>query len=124
MRVFKLLPLILFMSLVSCNNDICKSPTYDIVEVDLVPNSLKEKQRIWVTETIRAASQHMTGGDYEDVDETIEEVGEQSENLFSIKCLVLRKTFYVTNGNYYMNIDILPDEMSPEELEIFKGLTK
>ena len=120
MRLFKLLPLILLMS---CNNDI-KSPTYDVVEVDLVPDSLKEKQRTWVTETIRAASQHMTGGDYEDVDETIEEVTYQSENLFSVKCLVLRKTFYVTKGNYYNHIDILPDKMSATELEIFKGLTK
>ena len=56
--------------LTSCSSD-DEYPRYTLETIKYVPDSLKIKHRTWVTETIRAASQHMTGGDYEDVDVTI-----------------------------------------------------
>ena len=50
-----------------------KYPKYSICEIEFVPDSLKQEHRKFIIETVRAGSQNMTGGDYEDVDETIQQ---------------------------------------------------
>lgn len=45
-------------------------PKYRLTTIQYVPDSLKSEYSKFITETVRAASQQMNGGDYEDVDET------------------------------------------------------
>lgn len=93
--------------------------TYSLTTIRFVPDSLKEKQRQWVTETIKAASQHMTGGDYEDVDDTIDQARITSEDLFEVQVVGLLKDF---NNVNYQNRMILPKDMNPYERKVLDSL--
>ena len=65
-----------------------------------VPDSLKVKRQEWITKTVSAASLHMTGGDYEDPEDLIEEVTEQSVSLFSVEEEGIRTIEYDILGLY------------------------
>lgn len=116
------LGLVLMFSLESCNHKYTQPeyPQYSITTKAVVPDSLREDQRKFVVETVRAASQHMTGGDYEDVDDTIDQARLTSEDLFSIEVQCL----YKIDGPSENGTTILPQHFTSKEKEIFRKLTK
>ena len=110
--------LITIFTLTSCK-DHEEYPYYSITTVDYIPDSLKTKHRTWITETIRAASQNMTGGDYEDIDDTIRESKETANEIFSTKTMALKKEI---NDNYWEDIIITPKDFSDYEEKVFDSL--
>ncbi len=115
----KLVKLVLILLIfTSCTKEV-KYPIYSLIKIDYVPDSLKVKQREWVKETIRAASQQMTGGDYEDVDETISQAKETADELFKVSVLGLRKQPTDDEWNYFY---LRPDEMTPYEKTLLDSL--
>lgn len=93
--------------------------TYSLITIRFVPDSLKDKQRLWVVEAIKSASQHMTGGDYEDVDETIDQARITSEDLFEVEELGLIKKIADVN---YQDVQILYKNMTPYEKKVMDSL--
>jgi len=101
----------------SCENNKPEYPKYELSSTIAVPDSLKPQYREWVKETVRAASQQMTGGDYEDADETIKQAEETGLNIFgkAQPCLQV----FVAQYNYYkVNLS----EMNEKEKQIFDSL--
>lgn len=96
-----------------------KYPRYEIQVVEVVPDSLKTKQQNFITETIRAANQRLTAGDYEEVYETVYAVRNVSTELYSVQVVALKKRISGAYGNY---IYILPENMTEEEKRIFQEL--
>ena len=94
MKRIKQIAVYSFCTLLVCVFNSCSEektyPRYELVTVTVIPDSLKNEHRTWITETVRAASQNMTGGDYEDVDETIIQCEETAEKLFGVKVKGLR----------------------------------
>ena len=111
-----LLLAVVFLS--SCNSE--KYPKYSLATIDYVPDSLKAEHRKFITETVRAASQHMTGGDYEDVDETIQQAHTTANNIFSVKVIGLKKELY---ENEWDALRIKPQDFTAEEKRIFDSLS-
>jgi hypothetical protein len=96
-----------------------KYPKYSLEKIDYIPDSLKSKHQEYTKELVRAASQHMTGGDYEDVDETIIQAKRTADELFQVSVIGLRKEI---NENYWDSFDLRPDELSPSEKKILENL--
>lgn len=94
-------------------------PQYSLVTFSEVPDSLKADHREWVKETVRAANQNLTAGDYEDIDDTIEEVMRTSESLFSVETITLRKKLGEGDFEY---TDLNPKELTIKEKVILKNL--
>lgn len=111
--------LILIILFSSCYKSKSEYPKYSLTTISEVPDSLKSQQREWIKETIRAASQHMIGGDYEDVDETIDQAKRTSDQLFYIDYLSLRKE---VDENVYRDIIIKPKDMNTYEKKVFDSL--
>ena len=101
----------------SCNNE--KYPKYSLTTIQYIPDSLKAEHRKFITETVRAASQHMTGGDYEDVDETIIQAERTADNVFSVSVIGLGKQI---DDNYWNNLKLLPSQFTPYEKRVFDSL--
>lgn len=110
----KLMLVAVLFSLVSCNED--KYPKYSLTTIEFVPDSLKVEHRKFITETVRAASNQMTGGDYEDVDETIIQAERTADNIFSLSVVGLRKE---TDGN---SLELKPNELNVYEKKILDSL--
>lgn len=108
----------------SCDRPIPKvqkpTITYELGSASFVPDSLKDDQRKFVIETVRAASQHMTGGDYEDVDDTIEQAQETSEELFEVTVPTLYKVINDHGEKTYVHI--LPEQLNEREKRILDSL--
>lgn len=85
----KLMLVAVLFSLTSCGEE--KYPKYSLITIEFIPDSLKAEHRKFITETVRAASNQMTGGDYEDVDETIIQAERTADNIFSSSVVGLRK---------------------------------
>jgi len=117
-KIVSLLVILIVFS--SCKEEKPTFPHYTLETVNYVPDSLKKEHREWIKETVRAGSQHMTGGDYEDVDETIMQAERTADNLFERKVLGLRKQI---NENFWDDILLRPDELTPREKKIFDSLT-
>jgi len=114
----KLITLLTIVLLTSCSEKKEeKYPTYKIITSSFVPDSLKKEYRIFITETVRAASQHMTGGDYEDADETIEQAQETAFKIFSIE-----KPALIVKYADWEYMRILEQDMNEKEKAIFKKL--
>ncbi len=79
----------------------CSVAAYTLI----VPDSMKTKQQEWITSTVKAASFHLSAGDYEHVDRTINEVTEQSYKLFSVQ----------VNGLIHIKVEYEPSELIPYE---------
>lgn len=94
--------------------------SHRIVTEIFVPDSLMDDYRIWITETVRAASQHVTGGDYEDVHETIRQVEITGERIFGKKELCLS----ISYNSDYNNIVVRQKDMTKEQRQIFQQLLK
>lgn len=102
----------------SCGNE-NKYPIYSLETIEYIPDSLKTEHRIWITETIRAASQHMTGGDYEDIDATIRQAKSTADELFQVNVIGLRKKI---NENYWDDLHLKPNELNQKEKVILDSL--
>lgn len=113
--------LVVISSLTSCLEPIKKDvyPKYSLTTMSIVPDSLKREQREWVKETIRAANQNLTAGDYEDIDDTIDETWSTSEKLFEVDVICLYKDLGPEAGN---SILIRPNEMTKKEKQILINL--
>ena len=86
------LPLLLFAFTFVCFTISCETqpqvdeyPKYMYYTRSVVPDTMKPKMAQWITETIRASNQQMTGGGYEDPEDVIEATGELAERLFSVE---------------------------------------
>jgi hypothetical protein len=113
----KLMLVAVLFSLVSCNED--KYPKYSLTTIEFVPDSLKVEHRKFITETVRAASNQMTGGDYEDVDETIIQAERTADNIFSSSVVGLRKEI---DENYWNSLELKPNELNVYEKKILDSL--
>ena len=113
----KLMLVAVLFSLVSCNED--KYPKYSLTTIEFVPDSLKAEHRKFITETVRAASNQMTGGDYEDVDETIIQAERTADNIFSSTVVGLRKEI---DENYWNSLELKPNELNVYEKKILDSL--
>lgn len=101
----------------SCNSE--KYPKYSLTTIHYIPDSLKDEHRKFITETVRAASQHMTGGDYEDADETIYQAELTAERVFSVSVIGLKKQI---NENYWNDLELLPSQFTDYEKMVFDSL--
>lgn len=115
--------LLIITILTSCgydeNNPRPTYPQYFITTSTSVPDSLKERQQQWIVDIVAAASNQMTGGDYEDVDDTIDEAVEQSEKLFGRKNI---RYWLNPNAQQYNSIELRDDQMSEKQKKIFKRI--
>lgn len=118
---FACILVILALSLVGCQvEDDREKVEYRIVPIYHVPDSLKEAHRNFIIEATRAASQHMSAGEYEEVDETIEQAEITADRLFQVKTIGLERVFPRRNG--YISEDILPKDFTAHEKRIFDSL--
>lgn len=102
----------------SCERRV-KYPIYSLARISCVPDSLKEKHREWIKETIRASNQHLSAGDYEDIDETIEQVESTASSLFEVSVMGLRKQ---VDSDAYSAINLTPNELTPYERTVLDSL--
>ena len=116
-RLTKLTLVAVLFLLTSCKED--KYPKYSLVSIDFIPDSLKTEHRKFITETVRAASNQMTGGDYEDVDETIIQAERTANNIFSSRVIGLRKQ---VDNNYWNDLKLKPNELNRFEKLILDSL--
>lgn len=96
-------------------------PKYSLDKIEYIPDSLKDEHREWIKETIRAASQYMTGGDYENVNVTIKQAKWTADELFSVEVIGLRKQI---NSNSFDDLKLAPSELSEKETKIIDSLLK
>ena len=113
----KLMLVAVLFSLVSCNED--KYPKYSLTTIEFVPDSLKAEHRKFITETVRAASNQMTGGDYEDVYETIIQAERTADNIFSSTVVGLRKEI---DENHWNSLELKPNKLNVYEKKILDSL--
>ena len=102
----------------SCEEGI-KYPRYSIETIGYIPDSLKREYREWVKETVRAASNNMNGGDYEDADNTIWAAKYAADELFKVKVVGMRKEI---NDESWDDLKILPRDMNEHEIYVFDSL--
>jgi DNA replication initiation complex subunit (GINS family) len=111
----------LAVSVISCNvepdKNYVNTNVYALSSIEYIPDSLKSQYREWVKETVRAASQNMTGGDYERADKTIMQAEESGKRLFGEEILGLRVKY-----SEYIYKYVTPSEMTSEEKDIFNKL--
>ena len=89
--------LLLVFSLISCEEK--QEIHYRYKTIKVVPDSLKEKQQLFVVETVKAASFHMTGGDYEDPEDVIQQAKTTFEDIHGIPVEGLVKDFVFIKYN-------------------------
>ena len=115
--LYTLLVVVLF-SFTSCINN----PTYPYYTLDqtrTIPDSLKEKHREWIKETVRATNQHLSAGRYENVTESIQQAKYTADELFGVLEFGLRK-----HQNQYYSDDIIIEKskMTVVQLNILDSL--
>lgn len=104
----------------SCNTQKQKDVTpkiyYRYTQITVIPDSNMVRMSEWITKTVEAASKNMTGGDYEDPEDVIEQVEETAERLFSVKVDALE---FLKDG-YWKTLT--QERMTKEELHIMDSL--
>lgn len=113
----KLMLVAVLFSLTSCHEE--KYPKYSLTTIKFIPDSLRAEHRKFITETVRAASNQMTGGDYEDVDETIVQAERTADNIFSSNIIGLRKQI---DDSPWNDLELKPNELTVYEKKIFDSL--
>lgn len=108
--------LILVIGISSCNN--VEYPLYQYGEESEIPDSLRVKYAEWVTETIKASNNNMTGGDYEDPEDVVAQVEITGHNIFAVKV----EGMHITNCSECMWEFVPVDKMTPRQISIFKKL--
>lgn len=116
----KKLLLLFVIVFVSCSKE--QYPKYELCRVKYVPDSLKEKQRQFITETVRAATYSLSTADYEDVDETIQQARYTSEDVYAVEVIGLRVIY--NEESFFNNEEIAPEHMTEQEKAIFNKLRK
>jgi hypothetical protein len=114
--LFTICSLFLFTS---CETKKETYPKYSLTKVEYVPDSLKVEYRTWITETIRAASEHMSGGDYENINQTIVQAKWTADELFEVSVIGLRKQI---NDDHLHDLYLSPSELSKYELKVLDSL--
>jgi hypothetical protein len=104
---------------VACSYQVETYPRYSLETIEYIPDTLKVEHRTWITETIRSASQHMTGGDYEDVDGTIRQAKWTADELFQVSIVGLRKEI---DDNNYNDLRLKPTELNGYEIKVLDSL--
>jgi len=120
MKIFGIL-IFTLMIITSCEprvNDYYNFPAYEYTKSAYVPDSNKVKMAVWITETVKASNNHMTGGDYEDPEDVIEQCEETAQRLFSIETEGLTKyTSPQSFGIWYSK-----EQLTKRELQILDSL--
>lgn len=106
----------------SCNTGKTKDkpeyPMYQIGYTNEVPDSLKDDMARFIVELTRASNQHLAAGDFEEVEDVIEQAEETAENIYERKVPVLHvKNSYADGWNCKREYTL-----TPQEKEIFKKL--
>lgn len=110
--------IICIIFLYSCNEE--PYPRYRFSTGYYLPDSAKVKLSKWITETTAATNFHMTGGDYEDPEDVIEQLEETGNRIFSVNTTGLERLD--CNGCYW---EFIPKEyLAGPELVIFENLSK
>lgn len=86
-------------------------PCIIMVSETSVPDSLRFAMAEWVKETVRAASNQMTGGDYEDPEDVIVQAEKTANRLFS-------RTTRAEGMRFYRKSADNPSEIRYENLSI------
>ena len=102
----------------SCENHVDRSPKYLLTTTVIIPDSLKEKQRQWIKETVSATNLQMTAGDYEDPEDVIETATESSKTIFGVEVYTLQRMDYSQNDYHTVEYNLL----SPKEKVILQNL--
>ena len=121
MKSIIILAFILALCFTSCHERPRSNVEYSLTTIQSVPDSLKEKQRGWILETVRASNQHLSAGDYEDIDGTIIQVERTANDLFANSEWGLRK---LVKDKQWVFIEIKPSDFSTYEKKVFDSLTK
>lgn len=114
----RVLIVLIAMATFSCMKEEKYVPYYELAWNSEVPDSLKAKHREYITELVRASNQHLSAGDYEDIDETIEQAEETANRLFTVSFRVLRRAKDFNSAGTLLRVE----EMTQNEKEIFDSL--
>lgn len=119
-KLFLLLISISFL-LISCGIGENKKSTkpeivYNYTQITTIPDSNLVKMRDWIIKTVEATNKNMTGGDYEDPEDVIEQVEETANRLFSVK----EDALQILSNGYWSTIP--KNRMTKEELHILDSL--
>ena len=98
---------------------------YALVTIMEADSATLAKRAPWVTETVRAASQNMTGGDYEDADATIRQAEKTASHLFPSTTMTKGMVF-IKDDNRFFGPDgiIRRGDMDSQQLAVFDSLSK
>lgn len=92
---------------------------YDAV----VPDTARATMASWITETVRAASSHMTAGDYEDPEDLIDEVADQAKKIFAINTAIKKLIYtYKGEGNDWNYVRY--EDLTPAQKKVFDFLNQ
>jgi hypothetical protein len=92
-----------------------------VVTVRYIPEDMKEAHHLWIIDAVKAASEHMTGGNYSDVDQTIIQAKWTADELFEKQVIGLKKH---VNDQTTDDIELRPQDMTLAERQIFYNLYK
>lgn len=93
-------------------------PRYSISIMEHTPDSLIDKKAQFIVDVVDAASNRGMGGDYEDVDDTIEEAKKTANQIYSIKISCLH--IETSSQDYGSNVS--PSAMTKYQRVIFDQL--
>lgn len=98
---------VLLLALCSCD----KFPKYICSTQNVVPDSLKDKRAEFVIEATRAASYHMTGGDYEDPEDVLNGANNIFEKIYSVEV----RGLYIIPCHACNGVFVPENELTPEQ---------
>lgn len=105
---------------IGCDN--APKVTYPLYKYDIstyTSDSMQRTRAEWIKETVRAADQHLSAGDYEDVDDVIRQVNYTSEELFTKRGEGLR---IIRSEEEYSPKFIPYEQLTSNEKIIFENL--
>ncbi len=95
MAYFMLVVILIIFAFTRCSNTPEeKYPKYEYAVDYYVPDSLYPNMSKWIQETVRATSQHLSAGDYEDPEDVIVQSKRTAEQLFNVRAEGLHKIRY------------------------------
>jgi hypothetical protein len=109
---------VFLLLLASCGFKRYEGPLYTYSVEKIVPDSLREKQATFIRETVSAASNQMTGGDYEDPEDVIAEARRTSKELYGVEIEGLNMS---VPGSYTLKF-IPVHQMNPFQKRILDSL--
>lgn len=86
MKIVKISFLLILLSIfvAGCSSEPEPFP-YRYAHGEQIPDSLRDDMAKFITETVRAADQHLTTSDYEDVDDVVSEVRSTAFKIYSFE---------------------------------------